>query len=66
MRRRRESNCAPADCIVNLDRAPTLATAERRQVIERSLFRFIWKYSRRDQVILLAVTMTLFPLLYLF
>lgn len=65
MPRRRETNCAPADCIVNLDRAPTLATAERRQVIERSLFRFIWKYSRRDQVILLAVTMTLFPLLYL-
>ncbi|MCE8545002.1 cyclic nucleotide-binding domain-containing protein [Ruegeria pomeroyi] len=33
--------------------------------IERTLFRFIWKYSRRDQLILLMVTATLFPLLYL-
>ena len=33
--------------------------------IERSLFAFIWKYSKRDQLILLAVTLTLFPLLYL-
>ncbi|WP_278923431.1 ABC transporter transmembrane domain-containing protein [Pseudophaeobacter profundi] len=33
--------------------------------IERSLFRFIWKYSKRDQVLLLAVTTCLFPLLYL-
>ncbi|WP_171094489.1 cyclic nucleotide-binding domain-containing protein [Ruegeria sp. HKCCD9179] len=29
------------------------------------MFRFIWKYSKRDQLILLAVTATLFPLLYL-
>jgi ABC-type multidrug transport system fused ATPase/permease subunit len=33
--------------------------------IEPSLFRFIWKYSKRDQVILLMVTACLFPLLYL-
>ncbi len=33
--------------------------------IERTLFRFIWKYSKRDQLVLLAVTSTLFPLLYL-
>jgi ABC-type multidrug transport system fused ATPase/permease subunit len=33
--------------------------------IERSLFSFIWKYSKRDQLTLLAVTVTLFPLLYL-
>lgn len=33
--------------------------------IEPTLFSFIWKYSKRDQLILLAVTMTLFPLLYL-
>jgi len=33
--------------------------------IERSIFGFIWKYSKRDQLILLAVTATLFPLLYL-
>ncbi|MGB3243016.1 MAG: ABC transporter transmembrane domain-containing protein [Sulfitobacter sp.] len=33
--------------------------------IERSLFAFIWKYSRRDQLLLLFVTLTLFPLLYL-
>lgn len=37
----------------------------RSDDIERSLFRFIWKHSKRDQLILLAVTMTLFPLLYL-
>lgn len=34
-------------------------------VIERSIFAFIWKYSKRDQLILLLVTLTLFPLLYL-
>ncbi len=33
--------------------------------IERSIFAFIWKYSKRDQLILLLVTITLFPLLYL-
>jgi ABC-type multidrug transport system fused ATPase/permease subunit len=33
--------------------------------IERTLFRFIWKHSKRDQLILLAVTSTLFPILYL-
>ncbi len=32
--------------------------------IERSLFSFIWKYSKRDQFILLIVTLGLFPLLY--
>lgn len=35
------------------------------QAIERSLFAFIWKYSKRDQFILLLVTASLFPLLYL-
>jgi len=29
------------------------------------LFRFIWKYSKRDQILLLLVTACLFPLLYL-
>ncbi|MCU9836831.1 cyclic nucleotide-binding domain-containing protein [Ruegeria sp. WL0004] len=29
------------------------------------MFQFIWKHSKRDQLILLAVTSTLFPLLYL-
>jgi ABC-type multidrug transport system fused ATPase/permease subunit len=33
--------------------------------MERSLFAFIWKYSKRDQLTLLAITLTLFPLLYL-
>ncbi len=33
--------------------------------IERSLFAFIWKYSKRDQLLLLIVTLTLFPLLFL-
>ncbi|MBE9477261.1 MAG: hypothetical protein IME92_08930, partial [Proteobacteria bacterium] len=33
--------------------------------IQRSLFAFIWKYSKRDQLVLLAVTSAIFPLLYL-
>jgi len=33
--------------------------------IEKTLFGFIWKYSKRDQLILLAVTSLLFPMLYL-
>ena len=33
--------------------------------IERTLFSFIWKYSKRDQLVLLVVTSILFPLLYL-
>lgn len=37
----------------------------RTEPIERTLFRFIWKHSKRDQLILLAVTSMLFPLLYL-
>ncbi|VCU61971.1 ABC transporter, permease protein [Tritonibacter mobilis] len=37
----------------------------RSRPIERSLFHFIWKYSKRDQLILLVVTACLFPLLYL-
>ncbi len=34
-------------------------------MIERSLFKFIWTYSKREQFILLLVTLFLFPLLYL-
>lgn len=33
--------------------------------MEHSIFKFIWKYSKRDQLILLLVTISLFPLLYL-
>ena len=33
--------------------------------IEPTLFRYIWKYSKRDQLVLLVVTSLLFPLLYL-
>ncbi|MEP1993620.1 MAG: ABC transporter transmembrane domain-containing protein [Ascidiaceihabitans sp.] len=33
--------------------------------IDRTIFAFIWKHSKRDQLVLLAVTLTLFPLLYL-
>lgn len=33
--------------------------------IEKTLFQFIWKYSKRDQFILLAVTSALFPFLFL-
>ncbi|MEP4198537.1 MAG: ABC transporter transmembrane domain-containing protein [Aliishimia sp.] len=34
-------------------------------LIERTLFAFIWKYSKRDQIGLLLITLLLFPLLYL-
>ena len=33
--------------------------------IEKTLFQFIWKHSKRDQFILLAVTTALFPFLFL-
>jgi len=33
--------------------------------METSLFKFIWKYSKRSQLILLAVTLMTFPILYL-
>ena len=33
--------------------------------MERSLFSFIWKHSKRDQLLLLVVTLALFPLLFL-
>jgi ABC-type multidrug transport system fused ATPase/permease subunit len=36
-----------------------------QEKIDPSLFGFIWKYSKRDQLVLLAVTACLFPLLYL-
>ena len=39
--------------------------ADWNTAIERTLFTFIWKYSKRDQLVLLAVTTCLFPLLYL-
>ncbi|NEU34222.1 ABC transporter ATP-binding protein, partial [bacterium LRH843] len=32
--------------------------------MERSLFAFIWKYSKRQQFILLLVTLASFPFLY--
>lgn len=35
------------------------------RTIEKTLFQFIWKYSKRDQLILLLFTSTLFPFLYL-
>ncbi|MCV3272068.1 ABC transporter transmembrane domain-containing protein [Roseobacter sinensis] len=35
------------------------------RTIEKSLFQFIWKYSKRDQLKLLLITSTLFPFLYL-
>ena len=33
--------------------------------IDKTLFQFIWKYSKREQFVLLAVTSLLFPFLYL-
>ncbi len=35
------------------------------RTIEKTLFQFIWKYSKRDQMVLLAFTTALFPFLYL-
>ena len=32
--------------------------------MERTLFSFIWKYSKRDQFVLLALTIITFPFLY--
>ena len=32
--------------------------------MEKSLFQFIWKYSKRDQFVLVAVTLLTFPILY--
>jgi hypothetical protein len=32
--------------------------------MDRSLFAFIWKYSKREQLVLLAVTFFTFPFLY--
>ncbi len=47
-------------------RMPALSLQNARTIaIERTLFSFIWKHSKRDQLILLAVTTTLFPMLYL-
>ncbi len=33
--------------------------------MENSLFRFIWKHSKKDQLLLLAVTLLTFPVLYI-
>ena len=36
-----------------------------KKLIDRTIFAFIWKHSKRDQLLLLVATLTLFPLLYL-
>ena len=33
--------------------------------MERSIFSFIWKYSSRDQIVLLILTLVTFPFLYI-
>ena len=33
--------------------------------MEHSIFSFIWKYSRRDQLVLLVLTLITFPILYI-
>ena len=33
--------------------------------MEQSIFKYIWKYSKKDQIILLLVTLLTFPLLYI-
>ncbi|MEP4433693.1 MAG: ABC transporter transmembrane domain-containing protein, partial [Hyphomicrobiales bacterium] len=32
--------------------------------MDRTLFKFIWKYSKRDQIVLLVVTLLTFPFLF--
>ena len=36
-----------------------------QEVMEKTLFKFIWRYSKRDQIILLILTAISFPFLYL-
>jgi len=36
-----------------------------QKVMEKTLFKFIWRYSKRDQIILLILTAISFPFLYL-
>lgn len=64
-RTRRNSFDFEAPLLLSLLSYPLTPTIFRTISIERSLFSFIWKYSKRDQLILLAVTLTLFPLLFL-
>ena len=33
--------------------------------MEQSIFRYVWKYSKRDQIIILLVTLLTFPILYI-
>ena len=42
----------------------TLDFPQKAIVMDRSLFAFIWKHSKREQMVLLAVTLITFPLLY--
>ena len=36
----------------------------KEQMMEKSIYKFIWKYSKRDQCILVFVTLLTFPVLY--
>jgi len=45
-------------------RAPHAVGREGEAGLERSLFRYIWKHTWRDQVWLLVVTLASFPLIY--
>jgi len=58
-------NCVDPASLAKFLISYVTVTIIRTKKIERSLFAFIWKYSKRDQLLLLLVTLTLFPLLYL-
>ena len=40
------------------------ARPRRDQLMEKSLFKFIWKYSKREQIIQLLITLLTFPVLF--
>jgi ABC-type multidrug transport system fused ATPase/permease subunit len=48
-----------------LEKTKRLMLSKWSRAIEHSLFSFIWKHSKRQQLLLLLVTAALFPLLYL-
>ena len=60
--------CRPINGKVGCETVRTgdaLCLAKGNARLESSLFKFIWKYSRREQIKLLIFTLALFPLLYL-
>jgi putative ABC transport system ATP-binding protein len=42
-----------------------MATHNKDMTMDKSIFRFIWRYSKREQIIVLFITLASFPFLYL-